>query len=185
MSAQERPSAVTLRNEALTLVGPALRAGDRAPGFQVHGPQFEPVSLADFRGKIKVFVSVHSVQTPICDAEIRRFELEASQLAGVEFAAFSMDLPFGLERFCGLSGVERVRVLSDYFAQSFSQGWGVFIKENRLSSRAVFIVDGDDRILYAEYVPEVAQHPNYAAALAFLRQALKARPILQASEAIK
>ena len=104
------------------------------------------------------------------DAQTRRFNQEAAQLPNVEILTISMDLPFAQKRWCGAAGIDRVRVLSDHRDASFGTSYGVLIKELRLLSRSIFVVDGKGIVRYVEYVPEVTSHPNYDAALAALRQ---------------
>jgi len=161
----ERKGAVTLRGNPMTLVGPELKAGDKAPDFTVIGNDMKPVTLADTAGKVRILASVPSLDTPVCDAETRRFNEEAANLPGVEILTVSMDLPMAQSRWCGAAGVKNVRTLSDYRERSFGPAYGVLIQEIKLDARAVFVLDKDNTIRYAEYVKEVAEHPNYAAAL--------------------
>lgn len=161
----ERKGAVTLRGNPMTLVGPELKAGDKAPDFTVIGNDMKPVTLADTAGKVRILASVPSLDTPVCDAETRRFNEEAANLPGVEILTVSMDLPMAQARWCGAAGVKNVRTLSDYREHSFGPAYGVLIQEIKLEARAVFVLDKDNTIRYAEYVKEVAEHPNYAAAL--------------------
>ena len=161
----ERKGAVTLRGNPMTLVGPELKAGDKAPDFTVIGNDMKPVTLADTAGKVRILASVPSLDTPVCDAETRRFNEEAANLPGVEILTVSMDLPMAQSRWCGAAGVKNVRTLSDYRERSFGPAYGVLIQEIKLEARAVFVLDKDNTIRYAEYVKEVAEHPNYAAAL--------------------
>jgi thiol peroxidase len=161
----ERKGAVTLRGNPMTLVGPELKPGDKAPDFTVIGNDMKPVTLADTAGKVRILASVPSLDTPVCDAETRRFNEEAANLPGVEILTVSMDLPMAQSRWCGAAGVKNVRTLSDYRERSFGPAYGVLIQEIKLEARAVFVLDKDNTIRYAEYVKEVAEHPNYAAAL--------------------
>jgi len=161
----ERKGAVTLRGNPMTLVGPELKAGDKAPDFTVIGNDMKPVTLADTAGKVRILASVPSLDTPVCDAETRRFNEEAAGLPGVEILTVSMDLPMAQARWCGAAGVKNVRTLSDYRERAFGPAYGVLIQEIKLEARAVFVLDQDNTIRYVEYVKEVAEHPNYAAAL--------------------
>ena len=111
----------------------------------------------------------------MCDAQTRRFNQEAANLGDVAILTISMDLPFAQKRWCGAAGVDKVQLLSDHRDASFSQAYGTLIKELRIDSRAIFVVDGSDTIRYVEYVKEVADHPNYDAALAATKGALTAR----------
>lgn len=163
---QERKGAVTFKGNPMTLLGPEIKAGDRAPDFQVVDASLAPVSLADFRGKVKILSAVPSLDTPVCDAETRRFNEEAAKLPGnVVVLTISLDLPFAQKRWCGAAGIDRVRVLSDYRDRSFGTAYGVLIKELMLLSRSVFVVDGGDTVRYVQHVREVAQEPDYAAVM--------------------
>ncbi len=129
-----------------------------------------PVTLADFAGKAKLIASVPSLDTPVCELEAKRFHQEASRLPdGAAVLVISMDLPFAQGRFCSTHGIERIRVLSDHRDASFGSAYGVLIKELRLLTRAVFVVDPEDRVRYVEIVPEVTEHPDYGAALEAVR----------------
>ena len=161
----ERKGAVTLRGNPMTLVGPELKVGDKAPDFKLLGNDMKPVTLADTAGKVRILAVIPSLDTPVCDAETRRFNEEAAQLPGVEILTVSMDLPFAQARWCGAAGVKNVRTLSDYRDRSFGPAYGVLIQELQLEARAVFVLDKDNTIRHAEYVKEVAEHPNYGAAL--------------------
>ncbi|MDD5544261.1 MAG: thiol peroxidase [Acidobacteriia bacterium] len=165
--ATERPNGTTMKGNPLTLIGPALKAGDKAPNFSVRTQDLKPYSLADSTGKVRLFSVVPSLDTPVCDAQTRRFNQEAAQLGDkVEIITVSVDLPFAQKRWCGAAGIDKIKVVSDYYDRSFSEAYGTLIKELHIDSRAIFIVDGSDTIRYVEYVPEVADHPNYDKALA-------------------
>jgi len=168
----ERKGAVTMRGNPLTLVGPELRAGEKAPDFKVVGNDLKPVTLADTAGKVRILISVPSLDTPVCDMETRRFNEEAGKMPGVEVLTVSMDLPFAQKRWCGAAGVTNVRTLSDYQDHSFGPAYGVLIKELQLEARAVFVLDKDNSLRHVEYVKEVAEHPNYDSALAAAKKLL-------------
>jgi thioredoxin-dependent peroxiredoxin len=164
---QERIGAVTFKGNPMTLVGPEIKAGDKAPDFRVVGNDLAPVTLSDFKGKIKIIASVPSLDTPVCDTETRRFNQEAAKLAGnVVVLTVSLDLPFAQKRWCAAAGIEKVRTLSDYQDRSFAHAYGVLIKELKLLARSVFIVDGSDTVRYVQHVKEVTSEPDYAAVLA-------------------
>jgi thiol peroxidase len=170
--AVERPGGTTLRGNPFTLVGSALKAGDKAPDFSVLGGDLSTVTLGSYPGKVKVICSVPSLDTPVCDKEIRHFNQEAASLGDhVAVLTVSVDLPFAQKRWCGAAGVNNVTALSDHRETSFGQAYGTLIKELRLLSRAVFVVDSGDTVRYAEYVPEVASEPNYQSALDAARSA--------------
>jgi len=166
----ERASAVTLKGAPFTLVGAELKVGDRAPDFDTVGTDFNPISLADTRGSVRVFSVVPSLDTPVCDAQTRRFNQEAAKLTDVKIYTISMDLPFAQARWCGASGVENLTMLSDHRNAQFGTNYGTLIKELRLNSRAIFVVDEEDILRHVEYVKEVADYPDYEAALEAVRQ---------------
>jgi len=169
--AGERKRSVTMKGKPLSLVGRGLRAGDKAPSFSVVDRQWNQVELSDFKGRIVLISSVLSVDTSVCSAQTKRFNEEAAALPkDVVILTISGDLPFALGRFCGAEGVDRIQVLSDHPAGKFGKAYGVLIKEMGLLARAIFVVDQDGRIAYVQIVPEVAEHPDYEAALGAARQ---------------
>lgn len=161
----ERPGAATLRGKPLTLVGPELKPGDPAPDFDVVDTSLNPVNLAATGNAVRIFSVVPSLDTPVCDAQTKRFNDEAGKMPGVEVYTISMDLPFAQKRWCGAFGVDHVKMLSDHRNASFGQAYGTLIKELRIESRAIFVVDKDNVIRYVEYVKEVADFPDYDSAL--------------------
>jgi thiol peroxidase len=167
----ERTGIVTLKGNPMTLVGPEIKVGDTAPAFTVLANDLSPKTLADYKGKVLIIASVPSLDTPVCDMETRRFNTEAAGLGDdVTILTLSMDLPFAQARWCGAAGVEAVKTLSDHRDASFGQAWGVLLKELRLLSRAVFVVDRDGRVAYVQYLKETTDEPDYAAALAAARK---------------
>ncbi len=171
----ERPGATTMRGNPLTLVGPELKPGDAAPGFNLVDGALKPVTLADTAGHVRILSVVPSLDTPVCDAQTRRFNEAAASLPGIDIIAVSMDLPFAQKRWCGAFAVDNVKMLSDHKDASFGSNYGTLIKELRIESRAIFVIDRNNRVCYAEYVKEVADHPNYEAALRAARTAFDAK----------
>jgi thiol peroxidase len=170
--AQERAAAVTMRGNPLTLIGPELKVGEAAPAFTLIGAGMKPVTLDDYKGKVKIISTIPSVDTPVCDAETRRFNEEAAKLPpNVVVLTVSMDLPFAQARWCGAAGVDKVTTISDWRAAEFGQKYGALIKELHLLARAVFVIDKNDNVVYSEYVKEVANQPNFEAALDAARKA--------------
>jgi len=167
----ERPGATTLRGNPFTLVGPELKAGDDAPEFNVVDNGLKPVTLKDTGDKVRIISVVPSLDTPVCDAQTKKFNEEVANLPGVDVLTVSMDLPFAQKRWCGAFGVDKVKMLSDHKDGSFGSSYGTLIKELRIESRAIFVVDRNNKIRHAEYVKEVADHPNYEAALSAARSA--------------
>jgi len=171
--AEERKGAVTMGGNPVTLVGPEIKPGHKAPQFKAVGKGLAPVTLDSFKGKTKIFTTVPSLDTPVCDAETRRFNEEASKLPGdVQILSVSMDLPFAQARWCGAAGVDKVTTISDFQTHDFGEKYGVLMKENYLLARAVFVVDKNDNVVYSEYVKEIREHPNYEAALEAAKKAV-------------
>ena len=170
----ERPGATTLKGNPLTLIGPQLKPGDRAPDFNVVDQALKPVTLKDTGHNVRIISVVPSLDTPVCDAQTRKFNLAAANLPGVDIITVSVDLPFAQTRWCGAFGVDKVKMLSDYQDVSFGTNYGTLIKELRIESRAIFVLDRGNVIRYVEYVKEVADSPNHDAALAAAREAVAA-----------
>jgi len=155
----------------MTLIGPELKVGDTAPDFNVVDNGLKPVTLKDTGNQVRIISVVPSLDTPVCDAQTKKFNEEVANLPGVDVLTVSMDLPFAQKRWCGAFVVDRVKMLSDHKDGSFGENYGTLIKELRIESRAIFVVDPDNKIRHAEYVKEVADHPNYEAALSAARSA--------------
>jgi thiol peroxidase len=154
-----------MRGNPLTLVGPELKPGDTAPDFSVVDSSLKPVHLADTAGKTRIFSVIPSLDTPVCDAQTKRFNEEAGNLDAVDIYTVSMDLPFAQTRFCNSFALDNIKMLSDHKEASFGAAWGTLIKEMRILSRAIFVVSPDNKVKYVEYVPEVADSPDFEAAL--------------------
>jgi thiol peroxidase len=163
-----------MRGKPLTLVGPELKAGDAAPDFNVVDGALKPVTLADTAGHVRIVSVVPSLDTPVCDAQTKRFNDAASSLPGVDILTVSMDLPFAQKRWCGAFAVDNVKMLSDHKDASFGINYGTLIKELRIESRAIFVIDRNNRVCHVEYVKEVADHPDYETALRAARTAFDA-----------
>lgn len=152
----------------MTLEGPELRPGDKAPDASLKKSLVDTVRIAETPARTRIFSVVPSLDTPVCAQQTKRFHEEAAKLTDVDFYTISCDLPTGMARFCGAENVdpERMRPLSDHFDLSFGKAYGTLIPDLRVQCRAVFVIDATGTIRYAEYVPEVADHPNYDAVLA-------------------
>lgn len=167
----ERPGATTLKGKPLTLIGPELKEGETAPDFALVDTGLKPVTLQDTTGQVRIISVVPSLDTPVCDAQTKRFNEEAAKMPGVKMITVSMDLPFAQKRWCNTFDVNQVMMLSDHKDASFGSNYGTLIKELRIESRAIFVLDPDNKVRHAEYVREVADFPNYEAALAAARSA--------------
>jgi thioredoxin-dependent peroxiredoxin len=170
----ERPGATTMRGNPLTLIGPELKTGDTAPDFKLVDNSLKTVSLADTGRNVRIISVVPSLDTPVCDAQTKRFNEEAAKLPGVDILTVSMDLPFAQKRWCGAFAVDKVKMLSDHRDASFGTNYGTLIKDLRIESRAIFVLDRNNSIRHVEYVKEVADFPNYDTALAAARAAASA-----------
>jgi thiol peroxidase len=159
---------VKFQGNPITLEGNIVKVGDNASNFVVIDNGLNAVDSKEFKGK-KVYVSVPSIDTPVCDVEVRKFNQEASKLENVKIYVISMDLPFAQSRWCGNAGIEAVQTLSDYKDRSFGKEFGTYIKELGLLTRAVFVVDENNIITYVEYCEEVTSEPNYEAVLNALK----------------
>jgi thiol peroxidase len=167
---QERIGVATLKGNPITLVGPELKVGDKAPDFTINKDLLTEVSLSDYKGKIKLISVVPSLDTGVCDMQTRRFNQEAASLGdNVIILTVSVDLPFAQARWCGAAGVDKVVTLSDYKTKSFGQAYGVLIKELQLDMRSIFVLDENDHIMYIEYLKEMTEHPDYEVALAAVK----------------
>src|SRR5512136_1567075 len=163
---EERKGVITFMGNPLTLVGPSLKVGDKAPNFTVLDNALNPVQLSAYKGKICILSSVPSLDTPVCDLETRRFNQEAATLGSeVAVLTVSMDLPFAQKRWCGAAGVDKVTTLSDHRDASFGTAYGVLVKDVRLLARAVFVVDRQGVIRYVQLVKETGAEPDYAPVL--------------------
>ena len=166
----DRFGAVTLKGTPQTVRGNQLKVGDKAPNFTLDANDFTPVTLDDSAGKVRLISVVPSLYTGICDAQTRRFNEEAASLGDdVVILTVSVDFPPSQRQWCGAAGVDKVQTLSDHKDMNFGDAYGTHIVENRWEQRSIFVVDSDDVVRYVEYVPEIAQHPDYEAALTAIR----------------
>ena len=152
------------------LVGPEIKIGQKAPDFKLLDIEFNEVLLSQSRGKIRLLSVVHSLDTSVCDLQTQWFEQEASQFSDIVIYTISMDLPFAQARYCGAHNIEKLKTLSDHREASFGKAYGVLIKDSRLLSRSIFIIDRNDVVRYVEYVPEVSQPPDYDKAIQALKK---------------
>jgi thiol peroxidase len=168
---QKRANATTFKGTPLTLVGPQLKPGDKAPDFTCLSG-LDKMTLAQTPAKARLFSVVPSLDTPVCSIQTKKFNEALGALKDkVACYTVSLDLPFAQKRFCGSENITNMQTLSDVHNHSFGEQYGTLIEGLPLSllSRAVFVVDKGGKITYAEYVPEVATEPNYDAALAALK----------------
>lgn len=151
---------VKFQGSPITLEGNTLSVGDKLPDFSVTTNDLGEFTLKDTKG-VRVFLTVPSIDTPVCDMEVKRFNKEVDSLDGVTCYTVSMDLPFAQARWCGSEGVEKVKTLSDYKNRSFAQSTGTYVKELGLLTRASFVVDANGTITFVEYLDEITSEPSY------------------------
>lgn len=160
---------ITLKGNAIEVAGTDLKVGDSAPDFSLQATDLSEVTLATGAGKTRIIATVPSLDTPVCHEETKKFNDAAGGLENVEVLCVSMDLPFGQKRWCGSEGVENVKTLSAHRCTKFGEDYACLIKGGALDrclARAIFVVDGEGTLKYVEYVPEIAEHPNYDAVIA-------------------
>lgn len=167
----ERKNVVAMKGDPLTLLGDEIKAGQKAPDFNVLTTDLAETGLRDLKGKIKIIAAVPSLDTPVCDLQIKRFNDEATNLSkDVAVIFVSMDLPFAQKRFCQAFDIKKVKTFSDHRSADFGLKYGTLIKELRLLARAMFVVDKDDVVKYVEYVKDLTLQPDYAAVLAAVKK---------------
>ncbi len=155
---------VTFAGNPVELVGTEIHIGDTIANFTAVKNDLSPFNLTDVKGK-KLILAVPSLDTSVCDAEVRRFNKEATKIKDVSVIVVSMDLPFAQARWCGAAGVENVTTVSDYKDRNFAHTFGAYLPNVGLIARSVFLLDKNNKVTYVEYVPEVTNHPDYEAAL--------------------
>ena len=161
----------TLKGNPLELEGPELKVGDKAPDATLRKDLLTDFRISDGHGKVRILSVVPSLDTSVCALQTKRFNEAAANLPAVGFWTISCDLPTAQKRFCGAEGIdpERLVTLSDHRELSFGRAYGVLIPALRLLCRAVFVVDKDDVLRHAQYVPEIGDQPDYDAVLACAR----------------
>ena len=170
-----RSGAVTFKGAPLTLAGEAVTVGKPAPAFKLHYFEggMKTITPADLKGKATILSVVPSLDTPVCQKQTKKFNDELASLGDkVNAVTVSLDLPFAMNRFCGAESIKNMKVGSDYQDRSFGQNWGMLIEELKILARGVFVLDKNGAVVYAEQVKEVAEEPNYDAALAALKKSI-------------
>lgn len=162
---------VKFQGSPITLEGNTLSVGDKLPDFSVTTNDLGEFTLKDTNG-VRVFLTVPSIDTPVCDMEVKRFNKEVDSLDGVTCYTVSMDLPFAQARWCGAAGINRVTTLSDYKYRSFGDTTGTYIKELGLLTRASFVVDENNKVIFVEYLDEVANEPSYDKIISVVKNAI-------------
>ena len=174
---------ITFKGNLLTLVGRQINTGSRAPDFRVVSQDLKEAGLSDFKGKIKLISSFPSLDTPVCDLQVKEFNKKATALSSdVVVVGISKDLPFAQSRFCSLNEIKNEAVFSDYKYSSFGLNYGLLIKELNLLARSVLIVDKSDTLRYFKIVPELTQAVDYQEALGNLEAVLKSPSLIVRQE---
>jgi len=159
---------ITLRGNPIHTDGDLPKVGSRAPDFMLVNKELQDVSLADFKGKKKLLNIVPSLDTPVCAISTKKFNEHAKANGDAVILVISADLPFAQGRFCGNEHLDNVIPLSMMRGHDFADDYGVLIQDGPLAgitARAVVVLDADDKVLYTEMVPEIAQEPDYEKAL--------------------
>ncbi len=168
-----RISDVKAGGQQIVLLGDELKVGQQAPDFRVVDNSFKPVRLSDFQGKTLMLSIVPSIDTGICSLQTKRFNEEVAKLPdSVQLLTISTDLPFAQKRFCEQEQVNNMAVLSDAVWRDFGSSYGLLIKDMGLLTRAIIIINQQGKVAYLQLVPELAQEPDYDAALQVLRQTI-------------
>ena len=151
---------VNFQGSPITLEGNTIKVGDKIPSFKVTTNDLGEFTEKDTKG-VRVFLTVPSIDTPVCNMEVKKFNEKIDSLEGVTCYTISMDLPFAQSRWCALEDVEKVKTLSDYKDKSFAMATGTYIKELGLLTRASFVVDANDNVTFVEYLEEITNEPSY------------------------
>jgi thiol peroxidase len=156
---------IEIKGNPLTLVGEMVKKEDIAQDFTVVNNELKPVKLSDFSGKKVILSVMPSIDTPVCAAQTRRFNEEATRLENVVVLTLSNDLPFALSRFCGNEGIKNAITLSDYKDHDFGYKYGFYIQELGLLARGIIVINEDGKVVYVQYVKDVGTEPDYETAL--------------------
>ncbi|MCC5930922.1 MAG: thiol peroxidase [Cyclobacteriaceae bacterium] len=159
---------ITLKGNPVHTTGNLPVIGSIAPDFRLTKSDLSDVSLSDFAGKRVILNIFPSIETSVCSAAVRNFNVKASQLNNTVVLCISKDLPFAHKRFCEAEGIENVITLSQYKDGNFSNSYNVEMVDGPftgLMSRVVIALDTEAKVIYVEQVPEIGQEPNYEAAI--------------------
>ncbi|MDD4894845.1 MAG: thiol peroxidase [Candidatus Omnitrophica bacterium] len=175
---------IKFQGSPLTLVGRALQEGAIGPDFRVVSNDLKETKLSDFRDKIKVIGSFPSLDTPVCDLQVKEFNKKASGFSSdIVVLGISKDLPFAQKRFCSINEIKNEVLLSDYKYSSFGINYGLLVKELNLLARAAIVLDKNDILRYMQVVDELTGTINYEDVLKNLEEIIK-NPALPAKEGL-
>jgi len=164
-------ASITLKGSPINTNGELPEVGSTAPDFKLVDASLADITLADYAGKKKLLNIVPSLDTPVCATSTKKFNDFASAHDDTVMLMVSADLPFAMSRFCSAEGADNVVALSLMRSKSFAKNYGVLIQDGPLAgitARAIVVLDADNKVLYTELVPEIAQEPDYEAAIAAL-----------------
>jgi thiol peroxidase len=173
----KRKGLIEVGGKPATVIGEDVKVGQKAPDFTVFKTDWSQIkALKETKGKIRIIAAVPSLDTDVCDRETRRFNQEAAGLGkDVAILVISTDLPYAQKRWCGASGVDQVLTLSDSYKADFGKKYACLIEERRTLRRAVFVVDRQGVVTYADYMPALGNEPKYDQVLAAAKKALAAQ----------
>ena len=153
---------VTMKGNPVTLIGSDVRIGQSAPDCTLTANDLSAFQLSSLKGKKVILSVVPSLDTAVCDLQTKRFNKEAANLGGdVAVVTVSMDLPFAQKRWCGATGSDQIKTVSDHKEAAFGKAYGVLVKDLRLLARAVFVVDAEGVLQYKQIVSEITREPDY------------------------
>ncbi|WP_295628937.1 thiol peroxidase [uncultured Nitrosomonas sp.] len=164
---------VTLKGNPIKIEGTFPKVGQKAPSFSLVNRDLQDITLDNYAGKKKVLNIVPSLDTPVCAISTRKFNQQASNMDNTVVLIIAADLPFAMSRFTDAEGLDKVVTLSTMRGANFMKDYGVLIADSPfggITARAVIVLDESDTIIHAELVPEIADEPNYEAAIAALKQ---------------
>ncbi len=164
-------ASVTLKGNAIHTIGELPKVGSQAPEFSLVKNDLSDVTSSDFKGKRVILNIFPSLDTAVCAASVRRFNVEAAKLPNTAVVCISKDLPFAHSRFCTTEGIANVVPASEFRSNNFGKAYGVMLTDGPLQglmARAVVVLDETGKVVYNELVPEIAQEPDYEAVLAIL-----------------
>ncbi len=161
---------VKFKGDIVNLAGNKVEVGTTARDFKAVDNDLKDFSLQDTKN-VRILLSVPSIETRVCDIEVKEFNGRAAEIPGVQIVTVSMDLPFTQAKWCAANGIEQVKTVSDYKYRSFGEEYGTYIKELGLLTRAAFVVDSSNKVVYAEYVEEVSTNPDFDAVIKAAKEA--------------
>lgn len=170
----ERNGILQVGGKDATIIGADVEIGQEAPRFQAHTLDWKYIDvLEETAGKVRILAALPSIETGVCDRETRRFNEEAASLSDdVVIIPISMDLPYTQSKWCGAAGIDRVMMVSDHYEATFGAQYGCLVKERRVLRRAVFVVDKNDKIVYADYMKALGDEPDYDAVISSAKSVL-------------